>query len=144
MTPRVAVCSLITGPATAGFPQIIIRSRSTSTPTPFLIAAAKPNKNGVPATNDHSGPIVETVATRVLRRESQPSALQRSVAKPVLVARPLPKVLLLHTGGTLGMDAEKSFEMDVDGHRILKAGTGGLYQKQLRPGSLLNNVCVFK
>lgn len=30
----------------------------------------------------------------------------------VMVARPMPRVLLLHTGGTLGMEAGESFEVN--------------------------------
>ncbi len=38
----------------------------------------------------------------------------------ILVARPLPRVLLVHCGGTMGMDAQASFEQDVEGHMVLK------------------------
>ena len=62
----------------------------------------------------------------------------------VLIARPLPRVLLLHCGGTLGMDAQASYEQDVrDGHMVLKQGTGGTYHKPgeaLRPGSMLGSL----
>ncbi|CAL8461743.1 g1274 [Coccomyxa elongata] len=66
--------------------------------------------------------------------------------KPVpllMVSRPLPRVLCLHTGGTLGMDAEQSYEPDaVDGHVQLKPGTGGSFSPAgaLRPGAMLNNL----
>ena len=60
------------------------------------------------------------------------------VAEPLLlVSRPLPAVLCLHTGGTLGMDPEASYEPDaVDGHVHLKPGTGGSFSPKgaLRPG----------
>lgn len=63
----------------------------------------------------------------------------------VLIARPLPRVLLLHTGGTLGMDASESYEQSLDGHMVLKQGTGGIYHKPgkseaLKPGSMLGNL----
>ena len=59
----------------------------------------------------------------------------------VLVARSLPRVLLLHTGGTLGMQPEQSFETNSgDGHLHLVPGTGGRYDKALRPGGLLDNL----
>lgn len=49
----------------------------------------------------------------------------------VAVSQPLPHVLILHTGGTLGMDAVQSFEVDPheDPHHppLLKRGTGGIY-----------------
>ena len=47
----------------------------------------------------------------------------------MLVARPLPRVLLLHTGGTLGMDAGTSYEVDMEGPFVLKPGSGGTYHK---------------
>jgi hypothetical protein len=47
------------------------------------------------------------------------------------LTQPLPHVLILHTGGTLGMDAVQSFEVDpheVPHHPpVLKKGTGGIY-----------------
>ena len=58
----------------------------------------------------------------------------------IVVARALPRVLLLHTGGTLGMDATESYQQDCDGHLMLKEGTGGRYEKSLRPPSMLSNL----
>ena len=43
---------------------------------------------------------------------------QDAAAPLVLIARPLPRVLLLHTGGTLGMDAGQSYE-------VVSSGGGG-------------------
>lgn len=60
----------------------------------------------------------------------------------VLVRRPLPSVLILHTGGTLGMDPSKSFEQDVsDPYKQpeLRHGTGGHYGG-LRPGQQLHQL----
>jgi hypothetical protein len=57
----------------------------------------------------------------------------------LMVTRPLPRVLLLHTGGTLGMDPTASFEAN-DGDDVqLREGTGGVYPtaKQLQPGRML-------
>jgi L-asparaginase len=55
-----------------------------------------------------------------------------------MLVRPMPRVLVLHTGGTLGMDASSSFDMDAEGHVRLKEGTGGRYHKPnhhaLKPG----------
>lgn len=49
----------------------------------------------------------------------------------VATPQPLPHVLILHTGGTLGMDAAASFEVDPHDvpHQppVLKRGTGGIY-----------------
>ena len=56
-----------------------------------------------------------------------------------MIMKPMPRVLLLHTGGTLGMDPDSSFDTDPDGHMRLKEGTGGRYHKPshqaLRPGA---------
>lgn len=66
----------------------------------------------------------------------------RAPEKPLIVfARPLPRVLILHTGGTLGMIPEESFESSVEGQTHLKHGTGGTYAKQraLKPGATTND-----
>ena len=49
-----------------------------------------------------------------------------------MVPRPLPSVLIIHTGGTLGMDPVASFEPDVDGREKLKGG--GTFKGTLGPG----------
>ena len=49
-----------------------------------------------------------------------------------MVPRPLPSVLIIHTGGTLGMDPVASFEPDVDGRDKLKGG--GSFKGTLGPG----------
>lgn len=51
------------------------------------------------------------------------------------MTRPLPRVLLLHTGGTLGMDPDASFAPDEGGQVSLRRGTGGTYQGGLKPGA---------
>lgn len=62
----------------------------------------------------------------------------------VVVQQPLPRVLILHTGGTLGMDVARSYEADPheEPHHppVLKRGTGGAYPGALEPGTLLNNL----
>ncbi|EFJ50143.1 hypothetical protein VOLCADRAFT_89234 [Volvox carteri f. nagariensis] len=57
------------------------------------------------------------------------------------VTKPLPRVLFLHTGGTLGMDPEEAFEED-DGHNLrVKAGaTEASYKGTLRPGEMLSSL----
>ena len=58
----------------------------------------------------------------------------------LMVTRPLPRVLLLHTGGTLGMDPMASFETEeAAGELHLKQGTGGVYPapNKLQPGRML-------
>ena len=54
--------------------------------------------------------------------------------------RPLPRVLVLHTGGTLGMDVSTSFVEATDGHVDLVEGTGGNYPTGLRPGTMLSQL----
>lgn len=44
----------------------------------------------------------------------------------LMVTKPLPRVLILHTGGTLGMDPSLSYEAKDEGLH-LKPGTGGVY-----------------
>ena len=51
------------------------------------------------------------------------------------VTRPLPRVLVVHTGGTLGMDPGESYHIDASGKPVLAAGTGGKYSGGLRPGA---------
>ncbi|KAG2500713.1 hypothetical protein HYH03_001478 [Edaphochlamys debaryana] len=57
------------------------------------------------------------------------------------VTKPLPRVLFLHTGGTLGMDPEEAFEED-EGHNLrVRAGAADVsYKGQLRPGEMLSNL----
>eukprot|EP01023_Acetabularia_acetabulum_P028099 TRINITY_DN2655_c0_g1_i2.p1 TRINITY_DN2655_c0_g1~~TRINITY_DN2655_c0_g1_i2.p1 ORF type:complete len:508 (+),score=64.53 TRINITY_DN2655_c0_g1_i2:152-1525(+) len=55
------------------------------------------------------------------------------------VTKPLPSVLVVHTGGTLGMDPGQSYENDDEGLH-LKRGTGGTYKGSLMPGDLLSNL----
>jgi len=73
---------------------------------------------------------------------SSPKLTLSAQAQEVMFARALPRVLIVHTGGTLGMDPVRSYEVDVDGHQTLKTGTGGEYEKTLRPGNLLRNLLV--
>ena len=50
----------------------------------------------------------------------------------IMVPRPLPSVLIIHTGGTLGMDPVASYEPGVDGREKLKRG--GSFSGTLGPG----------
>ncbi len=79
-------------------------------------------------------------ADRVLAPEAL-RGMKLTQSGPVLmVTRPLPRVLLLHTGGTLGMDPAASYDsLGGDGDVQLKEGTGGVYPtaKQLQPGRML-------
>lgn len=75
---------------------------------------------------------------RPKRRKSKTS----SPSKPAdfCTVRPtwpaLKRVLIVHCGGTFGMDTELSF--DTTGQ--LKSGTGGNYSRALRPGKLLGDI----
>lgn len=120
------------------------------------VGLARPKQNNIITAStsyDGDSPIIDVPAGGKLVKRKPTSLTKRSKnnalspvqfqpSTPVLQARPLPRVLLIHTGGTLGMDPDRSFETDTEGHRILKAGTGGEYTKanQLRPGNLLNNL----
>ena len=58
----------------------------------------------------------------------------------MMVPRPLPRVLIVHTGGTLGMDPVASYESDLTGQQLKK---GGAYKGTLGPGQpLLLLVCM--
>ncbi|KAA8491378.1 L-asparaginase 1 [Porphyridium purpureum] len=52
----------------------------------------------------------------------------------------LKNVLMVHTGGTLGMDTTRSFDEEND--YMIRPGTGGTYEKTLQPGYLANLVDV--
>lgn len=79
--------------------------------------------------------------------DDSPGAIVTS-GKTRYVTKPLPSVLILHTGGTLGMDPEASYvstagvenatEAMSDVH--LREGTGGVYPGGLQPGPLLANL----
>ena len=60
----------------------------------------------------------------------------------VYQTRPLPSVLVIHTGGTLGMSSQAlEARVDLEGSpTVFKAGTGGDYTKPLQPGKLLLNL----
>ena len=60
----------------------------------------------------------------------------------VYQTRPLPSVLVLHTGGTLGMSSQAlEARDDLEGSpTVFKEGTGGDYTKTLQPGKLLLNL----
>jgi len=63
----------------------------------------------------------------------------------LLIMRPLPRVLIIHTGGTLGMDPTTSYTMD-DGETNnvhLREGTGGHYEAALKPEQVLHNLLNF-
>ncbi|KAG2443698.1 hypothetical protein HXX76_002046 [Chlamydomonas incerta] len=56
------------------------------------------------------------------------------------VTKPLPRVLFLHTGGTLGMDPEEAFEEDESHNLRPRAGASDSYKGSLRPGEMLSSL----
>ena len=67
----------------------------------------------------------------------------RKAHRPIVYqTRPLPSVLVLHTGGTLGMSSQAlEARDDLEGSpTVFKEGTGGDYTKTLQPGKLLLNL----
>mmetsp|Transcript_8954 Transcript_8954/g.29448 ORF Transcript_8954/g.29448 Transcript_8954/m.29448 type:complete len:460 (+) Transcript_8954:44-1423(+) len=55
----------------------------------------------------------------------------------IMVSRPLPRVLILHTGGTLGMDPQASFQDDEGEVTLVQGGT---YSDGLQPGKMLTDL----
>ena len=58
----------------------------------------------------------------------------------LFVRRSRPKVLILHTGGTLGMNPDESFDAEADGSVHIKEGTGGVYAPGLQGGAVLQDL----
>ncbi|KAL0051691.1 hypothetical protein WJX82_000327 [Trebouxia sp. C0006] len=82
-------------------------------------------------------PVVSTGRQKV--RDQKKRELQAAANGPIImVPKPLPSVLIIHTGGTLGMDPIASYEPDVDGKERLKGG--GTFKGTLGPGDMLNNL----
>ncbi|KAA6416993.1 MAG: hypothetical protein FRX49_04176 [Trebouxia sp. A1-2] len=82
-------------------------------------------------------PVVSTGREKV--RDQKKRELQAAANGPIImVPKPLPSVLITHTGGTLGMDPIASYEPDVDGKERLKGG--GTFKGTLGPGDMLNNL----
>ncbi|DBA87625.1 TPA: hypothetical protein ACH3X1_004640 [Trebouxia sp. C0004] len=82
-------------------------------------------------------PVFSTGRQKV--RDQKKRELQAAANGPIImVPKPLPSVLIIHTGGTLGMDPIASYEPDVDGKERLKAG--GTFKGTLGPGDMLNNL----
>lgn len=76
--------------------------------------------NGDRVRGSQSGPVLDAVVTSsTMQGGGRPSqtggALVQAPGPSIMVARPLPRVLLLHTGGTLGMDPDRSYNMDGSG-----------------------------
>lgn len=84
---------------------------------------------------------------------SSPTARSISQGPVLFETRPLPRVLVLHTGGTLGMDPNASFIHSSSGDgpgsdgegaasTHLREGTGGVYRSvsQLQPGRMLSDL----
>lgn len=112
---------------------------------PFLTAALP----GVPKTEETSdlvsrlnGAGSNAEETIEPNRDACLVPMPGSLHRPIVYqTRPLPSVLVLHTGGTLGMST-KAFEEpeELQGAAVFKSGTGGDYTKTLQPGKLLLNL----
>lgn len=90
--------------------------------SPAGLIASTSASNG----NQPTGEVPQRPARRARRKHSfKPT----SDDKPLLmVTKPLPRVLMLHTGGTLGMDPAASYEAaNTKGSVSLRRGTGGVY-----------------
>ncbi|KAK3235061.1 hypothetical protein CYMTET_54719 [Cymbomonas tetramitiformis] len=91
------------------------------------------------ATEGPSTNLAETLAPRAKKKTRTATKKPESTeaqAPLLMVTKPLPRVLLLHTGGTLGMDPTASYDLK-EGDYNLKEGTGGSYKAALQPGQLL-------
>jgi hypothetical protein len=66
-------------------------------------------------------------AQRRRRKQEDSHKQEHSEAPLLMVTKPLPRVLMLHTGGTLGMDPMASYEAANKGSVSLRRGTGGVY-----------------
>lgn len=108
----------------------------------MLVAAAPSSSPAAGAALAAPGPgsALVTAATLQQQQQQAPGGTSVHAAGPILmVTRPLPRVLLLHTGGTLGMDPHASYEAGDESGLHLKEGTGGVYPvaNQLQPGRML-------
>lgn len=78
------------------------------------------------------------------RKESSDSDADAATGPECPSRQSLPKVLIVHTGGTLGMDSGKSYVPHPgSGKTGLAPGTGGSYKGGLRPGTMLRNMLQF-
>lgn len=114
---------------------LLLRARRRSHTPPALHRAARQLGVAAISNDTQTPPNGDSLALLKPPPQDAPAPL-------VLVRRPLPSVLILHTGGTLGMDAGKSFEQDVSNpynQPELRHGTGGHYGG-LRPGQQLHNL----
>ncbi|KXZ49354.1 hypothetical protein GPECTOR_22g948 [Gonium pectorale] len=119
--PRLPSTGPGTGPST---------STSVSTST---LAASNGHSNG----NGHRP---HSLAPPPLPQQYRPHPQQQPVRLRT-VTRPLPRVLFLHTGGTLGMDPEEAFEEDESHNLRVRAGaTEDSYKGSLRPGEMLSSL----
>jgi len=82
--------------------------------------------------------VEESVVT--LERGGAGPGAQR--APLLMTMKPLPRILLIHTGGTLGMDPTASYTMDQD-EVTLEEGTGGVYKQGLVPSQVLADLRHF-
>lgn len=94
-------------------------SRTPDAPTEF--------EDSTTSNGAASGPGAKKARSMRKNRKSKDSDQTAALDSPLLVVtKPLPHVLILHTGGTLGMDPTASYEAREQGVN-LKKGTGGVY-----------------
>lgn len=124
----VAVVSPVDGSATPSMNSVEVTKANGTAET---VAPAETGAVPVKRTNG---------AARVARSEASSSKRKRKVNDTAFCTmyetRPLASVLIVHCGGTFGMDPKASFEEDGS---IVK-GTGGSYKSGLRPGGLLADI----
>lgn len=104
--------------------------QSPATVPASVVANGATPPSGLEAATDES--------KRTKRRRLPNHQIKDSSSPILMITKPLPRVLIIHCGGTLGMDPEASYETDNEGVH-LKAGTGGSY-RGLRPGDMLDNL----
>ena len=95
------------------------------------------------AADGESNTLAQAVSTkkRNTERKKRSETTSKSGFTPAFcTVRPtwpaLKRVLVVHCGGTFGMDVESSF----DAAGQLRPGTGGSYRRSLRPGKLLGDI----
>eukprot|EP00803_Ostreobium_quekettii_P004904 evm.model.scf_108.12 EVM.evm.TU.scf_108.12 scf_108:83271-88125(-) len=124
------------GPAGPPAVPVVESSALTEMQAPVAPAVAA---NGAVATRRRSPPASKSAAPTARRRSKEKGSNTQGSSSPMLmITKPLPKVLIIHCGGTLGMDPERSYEADQEGVH-LKTGTGGTYGG-LKPGDMLENL----
>lgn len=61
----------------------------------------------------------------------------------LMMLKSMPRVLLIHTGGTLGMDPQASYTMEEETPTKLREATGGAYTASLKPSQVLADLMSY-